>query len=91
MIAPKYRVTARATKARASLAARLLLAGKLGRELDNCFEQGDGDEVCRLLGGVAAVYDRLREAMSLHLGREWAERCIEAGKGLVGAGESVRQ
>ncbi len=70
----------KATKARASLAARLLLAGRPGRDLDNCFTAGDGDEVRRLLGGVAAVYDRLREAITLHLGKEWAEGCIEAGK-----------
>lgn len=41
---------AKSAKIRASIAAKMLRGReRLGREFDDCFEMGDGDEVVRLL------------------------------------------
>lgn len=65
----------RATNARqrASIAARLYKTTKpwpvgfgLGRNFDDCFEMGDGDEVRRLLFAKARKDVGLRAAMAVH-------------------------
>lgn len=41
---------AKSAKARTNIAAKMLRGReRLGREFDDCFEMGDGDEVARLL------------------------------------------
>ena len=70
-------------RGRASLASRLILRGHVNaparcRALDNCFEEGDGDEVARLvLAEIASPYGKalaravVRQAQ--HMPPEWTD------------------
>ena len=75
-------IDAKSAKARATIAARLLLSAKtwgegghgLGRNFDDCFEMGDGHEVHRLLILRAAQDERLVAAMLKHGCKDWVEQ-----------------
>ena len=68
-------IKAKSAKARANIAARMLLrtiphympGGKLmGRAWDDCFEMGDGDEVFRLLIDKVMIDPELRREVVRH-------------------------
>jgi hypothetical protein len=65
-------IRAKSAAERATIAANLLKGTKernkdLGREFDDCFEMGDGDEVLRLL--IERAYDDL--ALRIAVRRHW--------------------
>ncbi len=75
---------ARSASARATIAARMLLSvvptchsrrrdGGLSRGFDDCFENGDGGEVHRILIDRARSRPELRAAMRAHHYESWAD------------------
>jgi len=72
--------TARSARARANMAIRLLKTiqpwprGRgMGRSFDDCFEMGDGNEVCRRIIAAACNDCELRNAMKRHGCNDWLE------------------
>lgn len=81
---------AKSARARARIAARMLLRNRAGwaisRAFDDCFECGDGNAVYRELISMATRSDDLRQAMRQHRFLEWAdeaERLIESPVALL--------
>lgn len=71
---------AKTAKARATIAIRLLKTAKpypcgygLGRNFDDCFEMGDGDEVYRVVITRALTDTDLVSAMQRHGCNSWLE------------------
>ena len=73
-------MVAKSAKARAGIAVRLLKSAKpwprgfgLGRNFDDCFEMGDGNEVHRLAIDRAVSDEALRKAMAVHGCNSWLD------------------